>query len=286
MASVAKRTSEPGDLRKALRRAVRRADRDLLGPRVVLACKAARGLDAACAEEFAIPSLLLMERASLGIAAVVMRACARRGAAVLVLAGSGNNGGDGLAVARHLVVDGQTRLAVALIADPERLVGDAAANRVMAEQVGVRIVPAADRTAVRVRQLGARLGRPLLIVDALLGTGLARPASGAVLEAIRACNALRAADTGVAVLSVDVPSGMDADTGLPPQGGECIQADAVLTMAGYKPGLLSRTGRQRMVPVGVLAIGAPARLLRRFGRPWNPASIRRGGRPLPRDAGG
>jgi len=237
---------------------------------VVLTRAGARSLDAACEDEFAIPSILLMERASLGIASVVSRVCARVGAGVLVLVGPGNNGGDGLAVARHLSDCGLRRLAVALVAEHNRIGGDSAANLLMAERVGVRIVPADERTGARVRQLASRLGRPLLIVDALLGTGLSRPASGAVRQAILACNALRAAHADISVLSVDVPSGMDSDVGQPPPGGECIDADATLTLAGYKSGMLPTRTRQRVSPVAVLGIGAPPRLLLRLGRLWRP----------------
>ena len=258
--------SKPENLRSKLRRAVRQADRVLTSPRVLLTCSAARQLDAACVTEFSIPSILLMEHASLGIAWIVRRACEGIATGVLVLAGPGNNGGDGLACARHLHGTIPGIVSVVLVAARERLQGDAAANLRMAESLGVRLLDGGSNPDTVIRREAARRGSPLLIVDALLGTGLSRPASGPILQAIASCNQLRNSRPDLAVLVVDVPSGLNADTGLPPPGGEAILADATVTMAGLKPGLIGAPGRRWAGTVGVVSIGAPPKLLLRLGK--------------------
>ncbi len=284
MADRAKNTSVSGALRRALRLAVRRADRRLTGPRVVLSRGASRRLDAACTDEYAIPSIMLMEHASLGLAGVVREAAAGANAGVLIVCGPGNNGGDGLACSRHLANGGWKRVSVVLVAERGRMSGDAGANLMMAERAGVRLVASPADPARAIGREARRLGRPLLVVDALLGTGLSRPAAEAILEAVRACNALRLDSAGTAVLAVDLPSGIDADTGIPP-GGEAIRADATATMAGIKPGLLTAPGRGWAGTVGVISIGAPPELLLRLGRADSKrgrdrakAGMRRGGR--------
>lgn len=249
-----------------LQRETRRADRLLPGPRVLLLREAARRLDSACTEDFGIPSLLLMEHASLHIAQLIQRTLRRIPASIMILAGPGNNGGDGLACARHLhtagLTPGSSRLSVLLLASPDRLSPDAETNLAMARRLPIPIRTV--RSAAAIRSAAARSPGPLLILDALLGTGLNRPASGPILDAIRAANELRAARRNVAILAVDLPSGLDADTGLPPEHGESVHADATATLAGLKPGLL-RSGSTGSV--AILPIGAPPALLRSLGKP-------------------
>jgi NAD(P)H-hydrate epimerase len=266
MAPGAKRTSTPVNLRAVLRRETRRADHALAGPRVILSRRSSRMLDALCTAEFNIPSLLLMEHASLGIAEVIERTLRRIPAGILILAGPGNNGGDGLAAARHLTSAGISPITILLIADRARLSADSAANLAMARRLGIRILSGLARPAAAIRREAARLPRPLLIVDALLGTGLSRPADGPILQAIRACNLLRDQHPCAATLAIDVPSGLDADRGLPPPRGEAVRADATLTMAGMKPGLRTAGARAWAGPVAIIPIGAPPRLLSRLGK--------------------
>ena len=258
-----KRSARRISVRATLRRAVRIAASRQAGPRLVLTRDASRRLDQRCTADFAIPSLILMEHASIGIASLTLAVTRSASAAVLVLSGPGNNGGDGLACARHLHNVGLTRLSIVLVADRDRLSPDAAANLAMAERLGLRIVLAPTSPATALRREAARLRRPLLIIDALLGTGLSRPAEGPLLEAILACNDLRAADA--AILAVDTPSGLDPDTGRPPPGGACITADATVTMAALKPGFTARS-TPTTGPVCVVPIGAPTALLRTLGR--------------------
>jgi len=189
----------------------------------------AREVDRLAAERFAIPVAWLMEAAGWQVA----RHCRGR---AYVVCGSGNNGGDGLAAARHLHRWG--RLAGVACTDAGRLRGPAAGEAAALRALGVPIAPEPD---VRDAQL---------VVDALLGTGLSRPAEGRMAAWIDAVN-------GAArrVVSVDVPSGLDADTGV--AGGACVRAAITVTLGLPKPGLLAADGPAHAGEVWVADIGIP-----------------------------
>lgn len=262
MGGRAKSTRESLGLRAALAAAVLAEDAALPGPRPILTREQSRQVDDLCIRRFGIPSILLMEHAAMALARVVGRTLTAfkspvRQPRVLILCGPGNNGGDGLALARLLHTEGLCdRVSVVLAAPAARIAGDAAINLRAAERIGVRLVRAGRRPAATAASRAAQLGRPLLVVDALLGTGLSRPAGGAMLDLIRACNSLRA-DPRIAVLAVDVPSGLDCDTGEPPSGGEAVIADATLTLAAMKTGLARPVSRAWTGALGTGGIGAP-----------------------------
>jgi NAD(P)H-hydrate epimerase len=104
---------------------------------------------------------------------------------------------------------------------------------------------------------------PALVVDAIFGTGLDRPVEGRPAEVIDWINRIMA--RGRPVLAVDVPSGLDCDTGLPL--GHAVRATATVTFVARKPGLLEPPGRDHAGRVTVADIGAPRELVERFGRP-------------------
>ncbi|WP_340021012.1 NAD(P)H-hydrate dehydratase [Paenibacillus sp. FSL K6-1096] len=169
----------------------------------------------------------------------------------LVLAGKGNNGGDGLAAARHLREAG---IAVTLVyaAAPESLAGEAALQRDAAAALGL---PAAvwGREAVDFTACSG-------IVDALLGTGSAGAPRGAYAELIAAANA-----SGRPVVSADIPSGLDADTGQTHE--PCIHAAVTVCLAFLKRGLVQYPGAGAAGQVVVRSIGIPAALARESGVP-------------------
>lgn len=167
----------------------------------------------------------------------------------LVLAGKGNNGGDGLAAARHLREAG---IAVTLVyaAAPESLAGEAALQRDAAAAMGIPAV-VYGRDAV---DLAACSG----IVDALLGTGSAGAPRGAYAELIAAANA-----SGRLIVSADIPSGLDADTGETHE--PCIHAAVTVCLAFLKRGLLQYPGAGAAGQVVVRSIGIPAALARESG---------------------
>jgi ADP-dependent NAD(P)H-hydrate dehydratase / NAD(P)H-hydrate epimerase len=222
-----------------------------------------RGCDAAAVERYGIPGLVLMENAARGAVDVAEEIFGRlRGARVIVLAGRGNNGGDGFAMARHLRNRGAV-VDVLTSGPDEASTGDAGANlatlRIM-EREGrdLRIEVLEDVTALRAR-LAAR---PTLVVDALLGTGLEAELRGTIVDIVAAVN-----EACVPVLAVDIPTGIHADTGS--VMGAAIHARATATMGGLKRGLLLRDGHAhagtvRVVDIGIPRIGAMEEATRTF----------------------
>lgn len=164
---------------------------------------------------------------------------------VAVMAGRGNNGGDGLAAARHLHAWG-AEVTAFLYTEPDRLSPDAGANYRACAQLGILHVPRADgQCAVR-----ESLSRADLVIDALLGTGIRGAPREPVAGAIRAVN-----ESGRPVLAVDVPSGVDADTGAVP--GDAVRALWTVTFGMPKLGLFLYPAAARTGEVWVAAIGIP-----------------------------
>jgi NAD(P)H-hydrate epimerase len=192
-----------------------------------------RATDRWAIEEQGIPGLELMERAGQGLADLVL-AVAPDGP-VAVVCGKGNNGGDGYVAAR-LLRDAGREVRTLAVAPLDELRGDARAN---AERVeGVEPFAA------------ARLEGCAVAVDALLGTGFSGTPHGPVAQAIAALNA-----AGLPVVAADVPSGVDAATGV--VEGEAIEARATATFAAAKPGLWINPGKARAGTVRVVDIGIP-----------------------------
>ena len=196
-----------------------------------------RALDRHTIETLGVPGELLMECAGRLVAAFAEseRAAAAR---VLVLCGPGSNGGDGLVAARQLHLR-DVPVLVVLVADRAKLRGDAARNLERAERAGV---PFAGP--------GWEPKPGDAIVDALFGTGLARAPEGDAAEAIRCANEAR---PRCRVLAVDLPSGLDADTGQ--ALGPCIEADLTVTLGLPKLGLTLEPGRSRAGRIWVGRIG-------------------------------
>jgi hydroxyethylthiazole kinase-like uncharacterized protein yjeF len=200
-----------------------------VSPIPALTSAQAREVDRLTAERFQVPVTWLMEAAGWQIARQV------RGRAA-VLCGRGNNGGDGLAAARHLHRWG--RLASVACTDVEALRGPAAEQARALRALGVEIL---DRPKVE----GAQV-----IVDALLGTGLSRPPEGTTAEWIELIG-----EANRRVISVDLPSGLDADTGTAP--GACVRADVTITLGLPKVGLLVGDGPSHAGEIWVADIGIP-----------------------------
>ena len=196
-----------------------------------------RALDRYTIETLGVPGELLMELAGAAVAREAL-ALAAPGAAVWVVCGAGNNGGDGLVAARHLHLRG-VPVRLRPLGDPSAWRDDAAANWRRAEAAGVPLAPPR-----------ARPPAGSVIVDALFGTGLARPVEGDAAAAIRW---VREARPACRVLAVDVPSGLSADTGQPL--GEAVEADRTVTLGLPKLGLALEPGRSLAGEVVVARIG-------------------------------
>ncbi len=191
-------------------------------------------LDAYMINRVGIPGIVLMENAASAAAQEVIRRLPENGR-VLVVCGGGNNGGDGLAVLRQLVMRGVEARAVLLV-DPERLTGDARLNYEVAVSCGLRIA----------REV--RFDACDLIVDAIFGTGLSRDVSGAFYEVIESINA-----SGIPVVAVDIPSGVDGASGR--VRGIAVRACATVTFQCVKYGHLLFPGRELTGELIVAPIG-------------------------------
>jgi NAD(P)H-hydrate epimerase len=209
-----------------------------------------RELDRRAMDEFGVPGVVLMENAGRGMAEL-LRALGVRGPVVLCC-GKGNNGGDGFVIARHLDNAG-VRVRVLLFADPEELSGDAAVNYRILARGGVPVEvfagPQLDEGKLR-----AELAVADWVVDALFGSGLSGPVRPPFDRVISAIN-----DAPGRVFAVDIPSGLDADTGRPM--GAAVRAAHTATVAALKKGFLEPAAREWLGQVHVVDMGAPRRLL-------------------------
>ncbi len=195
--------------------------------------EAMRAIDRWAIDEQGVPSLDLMERAGIGVARAVEQLAPD--GLVTVLCGKGNNGGDGLVAAR-LLRDAGREVAVLTAGPPDELKGDARENLLrLPGEPPVPLRPVRDCA---------------VIIDALLGTGFAGEPRGAVAEAIAAANAC-----GAPVVSVDVPSGVDASTGV--VCASAVRAAITVTFHAAKPGLWINPGKAHAGEVRTLDIGIP-----------------------------
>lgn len=208
-----------------------------------------RDVDRRAIDEYGLPGVVLMENAGRGVVELLCRlGCA---GPVVICAGKGNNGGDGFVIARHLAIRG-IPARVILCCDPEELKGDAAIHYRVLQRAGLAgSVLGTDLNRENLRDL---LKSADWIVDALLGTGAQGPVRdpyGSVIESIN--------QSGRCVLAVDLPSGMDCDTG--DVGGVCVRATATATFVARKPGFDAAGAFGWTGPVHVIDIGVPPRLL-------------------------
>ncbi len=198
-----------------------------------------------------IASLDLMERAGEALADYVDEATRRSAGStprVLILCGSGNNGGDGFVLARLLEPRGWS-VTVARCTSEPRDGSDAHTNLLRWRKGGGNVGDRSDALTLlgEASSAGTEPGFDV-IVDALFGTGLDRPLDARMIELLRAIG-----DSGIPVLAVDVPTGLDSDSGLPL--GAAIRAEATATLGAAKPGLFVGKGPDYTGRVTVLDIG-------------------------------
>jgi ADP-dependent NAD(P)H-hydrate dehydratase / NAD(P)H-hydrate epimerase len=208
-------------------------------------------LEQRCQDVYGIDPAALMEAAGRRTAeAARMLLREAGGRRCLVLAGKGNNGGDGMVAARHLAGDGPVRV---LFVAPLREVRERLAARL--EDLSRHHVPVDEAAALPASGIESVIRDADLIVDAIFGTGFRGPARGLPAQVIEAANA-----SGVPILALDVPSGADAATGRvdPP----CIRAVATVTMALPKAGLVQYPAASYAGRLFVADIGIPESLVR------------------------
>jgi hydroxyethylthiazole kinase-like uncharacterized protein yjeF len=220
----------------------------------ILTAKQMGEVDRLSTERYHIPSLLLMENAGRSVIDELERECANLShKKVLVVCGIGNNGGDGLVVARHMAARGTAPM-VWILGDPARFKGDALENWKMLQNLAlpVQILPEARDRSLVLQQTPY----PDVIVDAMFGTGLSKPLGPDFLEVVEWMNQARPHSF---VVSIDLPSGVFADS--PSLSGTTVQADLTVTFTALKPALIFPPASEKAGRIVVAPIGSPTALL-------------------------
>jgi NAD(P)H-hydrate epimerase len=203
-----------------------------------------REIDRRAIEDYGIPALVLMENAGRGAAEVLVRLGI--GGPVVICCGKGNNGGDGLVVARHLVLQGY-EVKILLVADARDLSTEAAIHWNIVRRLKI---PAASTVTLDEPALRHEFANAEWLVDALFGTGLAGPLRPPFDRLVALMN-----DSEARILAVDTPSGLDCDTGAPL--GPTIRAAHTVTFVAPKKGFENPIAGAFLGKVHVVEIGAP-----------------------------
>ncbi|MFC1713947.1 NAD(P)H-hydrate dehydratase [Candidatus Poribacteria bacterium] len=222
----------------------------------VVTAQEMRNIDTQAINETGIPGIVLMENAGVGVVHVIEgRRCDSRlfpGTSscplrISIFAGKGNNGGDGLVIARHLINRGHD-VTIYLISEPDDFTGDALTNLKIAQnmQIPIEIMLSEDQLADCEHQIIASD----LLIDAIFGTGLKGAIVGFPANVIDFLNR-----SGVPIVAVDLPSGLEADTGR--VEGSCIRATLTVAMALPKRGLLLYPGAGFVGELQIADIGIP-----------------------------
>lgn len=203
-------------------------------------------MDRHAVAQLKIPSALLMENAGRGVADIALRMLAQpTGKIVHIYCGSGNNGGDGYVAARHLLNHGAI-VSTYILATPDKITGEALMNLKILNYMGHKPHFGALPHAAE---------HPDLVIDAMLGTGVKGELRGLYAKAVEYIN-----DQKAPVLAVDIPSGVNADTG--EVVGPAIKATITATMALPKRGLLFSPGREYAGEIQIIDISMPASIIK------------------------
>jgi NAD(P)H-hydrate epimerase len=215
----------------------------------VVTAEQMRQIDRLTIEKYGVPSLILMEAAGEAVTQLILKRFPRNAKkGVLIVAGKGNNGGDGFVVAR-LLKKKRIPCEVALLARAEELSVDAAHNLRAYLKLKGKVN---EISAERLDLLGARMGKNALIVDAILGTGIKSEVRGLFADAITSINA-----AGLPVVAVDIPSGLDSDRGDPL--GAAIRAEMTVALGFPKLGEVIYPGVKYTGGLAVADIGLEER---------------------------
>jgi len=217
-----------------------------------------REMDQMTIEEMGLPGVVLMENAGRGAAGVAVEMIeAKKSRSIMVMCGSGNNGGDGYVIARYLINWGH-RVRVCALCPLDEVAGDARTQMdvLLAMQADVR--PVLDHTELAAA--ARRFSHTHLVVDAVLGTGLKGEVRGIGAEAIEIMNS-----GSVPVLSLDIPSGLDANTGKPM--GCAVEATRTATFHAPKVGFRQKGASKYVGKVVIVDIGIPKDVTRAVLRP-------------------
>lgn len=209
-------------------------------------------IDRTAIEEIGIPGTVLMENAGLRVVRALKSRFPDPGEEnIVIVAGKGNNGGDGLVVARHLFNSG-AKPGVLLFAAREEVKGDAAVNLAAALKIGIPVTEI--RTAADWKKARVGVFHATVIVDALFGTGLLKPLEGLYALAVEDIN-----KSAAFKLAVDIPSGLSSDSF--EIIGPCVKADLTVALAAPKIAHIFPPAAERVGDLVVAPIGIPPFLL-------------------------
>jgi len=210
-------------------------------------------VDRITTERYGVPSLTLMENAGRSVVKFLhQRFSPLESQEIVILCGRGNNGGDGLVVARMLRELG-VEPRVLLLGDPEHLSDDAGVNYKRLAATGL---PATVADHASWQEIKGKLGGASLVVDAILGTGLSKPLGGFLLEVVRDISVVF---PKAKVVAVDLPTGVAADSG--DLIGECVRADVSVTFTAPKAAHIFPPACEQVGEWVVRPIGTPAEAL-------------------------
>ena len=219
-----------------------------------------REVDAVAIDEYSLPGIVLMENAGRNASEAIVRLFdSISDQNVVVLVGPGNNGGDGLVIARYLELAG-AKVRVVLASPPQRFRGDSLTNLEIIKRSGINQVCLAGAVAV---QWQNALLSATCVIDAILGTGATDAARGDSKVAIESILGRMKIDPRPRVISIDVPSGFDCDRGVP--CGPCVCANETLTFVASKQGFKTNGAEIYTGRIQIVDIGVPQVVRNRFG---------------------
>lgn len=220
----------------------------------VISCRQMRAIDRRATEQFGIPALLLMENAGIAVARTVEKFPKIRKTPIVIVCGRGNNGGDGFVAARHLHNRGY-RVKVFLVGTTKKMSEETRINVTMIEKMKIKITRVSLRR--QIPWFAQQLRRSRLIIDALFGIGIRGALDDFYCQLIEQIN-----KSAATVVSIDVPSGLDADTGSVTSISVC--AHTTVTMGYAKKGFL-KPGAKKFVGRLVIAdISLPRQLMKKL----------------------
>ena len=208
-----------------------------------------RQFDAHAIDVLGIPGVVLMENAGKNCAEMILgRLKEHAGADVCIFCGTGNNGGDGYVIARHLVNAG-VNARIVICGDSEKVKGDARINLDIARKMNIAECSLDLQGSDIAEQISELAGQSDIIVDAVFGTGLKGKLTDQYIELIERINSL-----GKDVIAVDIPSGLNCDTGQP--SPTAIKATATVTFVAVKKGFTyhhanAYTGQVYIASIGI-----------------------------------
>lgn len=218
-------------------------------------------IDRLASEKYGIPSIVLMENAGRSVAEETVKLIANcrlqiANCKIAVLCGSGKNGGDGFVAARYLYNYGY-QVKVYLLKNPNNISGDTLTNYTILKKIGVEtklISPG------KLNSLSSELKKANCIIDAIFGTGIKGKVTGLPAQIIKMVNQTKEIITSKPVISVDLPSGLDGDTGFP--SGKCVKTTVTVTMGYPKKGFLNPKAKKYLGKLIIADIGYPRNITR------------------------